>query len=363
MLLLILLINAVAWGQLEEPVVDYMQILQARPTEPFKRVTAPRPFIFPEDHGAHPDYRLEWWYVTGNLVDGRNNAMGFQLTFFRTALGSGEGEGWKSPHLYLGHFALTDQLSDRHYAFERLSRTGAGLSGVRTAPFEVWLDNWLLKSLRRDRLFPLRLSARARDRQAGVIALELRLENQKPIVLQGDRGFSPKSATGGNASHYYSYTRLAASGEVQIGERHAVVSGSAWLDREWGSSSLAEDQVGWDWFALQLDDGRELMFYRLRRSDGTMDPYSRGVLVAADGSYRQLMPADIELAPIAYWHGEGASRYPIKWRVKVPGAGLAVTLEPIVDDQAWKGRFRYWEGAVKVTGSHTGRGYLELTGY
>lgn len=362
-LIILLLINGTAWGVPQGPVVDYVQMLQGQSEEPFETVTSPRPFLFPEDHGAHPDYRLEWWYVTGNLNDSENNAIGFQLTFFRTALRRGEGEGWKSPQLYLGHFALTDRLTKRHYAFERLSRTGAGLSGVRSTPFELWLDNWALKSMQQDQLFPLHLKTRATDKEVGVISLDIKLESKKPMVLQGDRGFSQKSDKVGNASHYYSYTRLAASGEIQVGKRHSTVNGSAWLDREWSSSSLDKNQVGWDWFALQLDDGRELMFYQLRQSDGAMDPYSRGVLVDKDGSYRSILPAEVELTSIDHWRDDRGSRYPIAWRMQLPDYGLDLRVQPLIEDQAWKGRFRYWEGAVKVSGSHSGQGYLELTGY
>ncbi|MCG8426430.1 MAG: carotenoid 1,2-hydratase [Chromatiales bacterium] len=352
------------WARAEDaPRVDYIELLQGTEQSQFKRVIAPRPFQFPQDHGAHPDYRLEWWYFSGNLGDSENRRYGFQLTLFRYALARGEAPGWKSPQLYVGHFAVTDQLTNRHYGFERIGRQGAGVSGVQLNPFEAWIDGWSIKSETVDGLFPLRLEAVATAPSLGAVSLSLRLEQSKPLVLQGEEGYSPKSATPGNASHYYSYTRLAATGELTLGERKTRVSGSAWLDREWSSSSLDESQAGWDWFSLQLDDGRDLMFYQLRGKSGEMDPYSKGVLVAADGRYAPIEPAEIELIPLKYWYSDDGRRYPIKWQLKMPSQGLELTVVPLIEDQEWKQRLRYWEGAVVVSGSHTGRGYLELAGY
>ena len=182
----------------------------------------------------------------------------------------------------MGHFALTDVADNRHYHFERFSRGALGLAGAQATPFRVWLEDWALTGAEAD-LFPLRLRAREGD-----IALDLTLDAGKPVVLQGDRGLSQKSAEAGNASYYYSHTRMPTQGTVSIGGRNFTVSGASWLDREWSTSALGPDQSGWDWFALQLDDGRELMFYRLRRKDGGMDSFSTGTLVEADGQTRRL---------------------------------------------------------------------------
>jgi predicted secreted hydrolase len=332
----------------------------------FARVTGPRPFEFPRDHGAHPDHRSEWWYFTGNLSSTDGRAFGFQLTFFRFALAPEpvtRPSDWATRQVWMAHFAVTDIASGEHYEFERFQRGALGLAGAAQSPLRVWLDDWSMRSDAGGGLFPLRLQA-----QAGEVAIDLRLTARKPLVLQGDRGYSAKSDAPGNASHYYSYTRLAAEGVVRVPAGAAEVRGGAWLDREWSTSALAEDQAGWDWFSLQLDDGRDLMVYRLRGQDGSTDPASAGVLVAPDGDVRRLGVNDFRLQPLEYWVSPVSGvRYPVAWRVQVPGAGLDLTVSARVDAQEMNTAFRYWEGAVRVTSRTgagvTGLGYLEMTGY
>ncbi len=332
----------------------------------YQRAYQPRLLQFPTDHGPHPDFRNEWWYVTGNLADAQGRQFGYQLTLFRIALSPTAPVAdsiWRSQQVYMGHFALTDVLGQEHYGFERFSRGAAGLAGAQAAPFRVWLENWQLMSLQSD-LFPLRIQAEEQQ-----IKIDLTLNAGKAMVLQGNQGLSQKSAEPGNASYYYSYTRLPTQGVVTIGDQSLTVSGASWLDREWSTSALGPDQSGWDWFALQLDDGRDLMFYRLRRKDGGMDLLSQGVLVASDGQARLLRGNELELQPIGAWtSSDSGDRYPASWRLRLPAEQLNLTITPKVADQEMRLSVRYWEGAVAVNGQASGKaisgqGYLEMTRY
>lgn len=334
----------------------------------FLRATAPRPFAFPADHGAHDGFRTEWWYVTGNLFAADGRAFGVQLTFFRNALVAGSAASpsrWRSHHVWMAHFALSDERQGRFRFAERFAREAVGLAGVTAAPFRVALEDWSLASMSPSGtdFSPLALAARNGD-----FAAELTLETAKPPVLQGEGGLSQKGPEPGNASYYYSLTRLATRGTVTVAGETVPVTGEAWLDREWSTSALGAELAGWDWFALQLDDGRELMFYRLRRKDGASDPWSRGSLVAADGSARSLQPAEVRLTPLSTWPSPTGAIYPAKWRLEVPGEALDLELAPRVANQELAVTVRYWEGAVKIAGSSHGRpigghGFVEMTGY
>ncbi|MDG4596462.1 MAG: lipocalin-like domain-containing protein [Candidatus Contendobacter sp.] len=332
----------------------------------YQRAYQPRPFQFPADHGPHPEFRNEWWYVTGNLADATGRPFGYQLTLFRIALSSSAPPAdspWRANQVYMGHFALTDVVDNQHYAFERFSRGALGLAGARATPFRVWLEDWALTGAETD-FFPLRIRA-----QEGDIAIDLTLGAGKPVVLQGDQGLSQKSAEPGNASYYYSQTRMPTQGTVRVGGRSFTVSGASWLDREWSTSALGPDQSGWDWFALQLDDGRDLMFYRLRRKDGGMDPFSKGTLVGPDGQARLLRGGEVELQPLGEWVSpHTGDRYPAGWRLRLPTEKLDLTVTPKVADQEMRLTVRYWEGAVAVRGqigdqTLGGQGYLEMTRY
>jgi predicted secreted hydrolase len=327
----------------------------------FARATAPRPFTFPRDHGPHPEYAIEWWYYTGNLQSVEGRRFGFQFTIFRTGLMPGEAErssAWASSSIYMAHFALSDISGGRFYAFERFSRGAAGLAGAQSEPFRVWLEDWSAEGLSADGT-PMRLRA-AEDG----VALDLTLTAGKPPVLQGYRGLSQKSAEIGNASYYYSFTRMPISGTVRIGETLYQVSGLGWMDREWSTSALGEDQVGWDWFALHLDDGRDLMFYRLRLRNGGIDPYSKGVLVDVAGNARRLSHDEVLAEPLDYWTSpRSGATYPARWRLRVPDEAIDLTLTPLLADQELPVTVVYWEGAVAISGSATGSGYIEMTGY
>ena len=332
----------------------------------YQRAYAPRPFELPADHGPHPEFRNEWWYVTGNLADAADRQFGYQLTLFRIALSPTAPPAdslWRANQVYMGHLALTDVAGNRHYGFERFSRAALGLAGAQATPFRVWLDDWTLTGGESD-LFPLRIRAREGD-----IALDLTLDAGKPVVLQGDRGLSQKSAEPGNASYYYSHTRMPTQGMVSVAGQNFTVSGASWLDREWSTSALGPDQSGWDWFALQLDDGRELMFYRLRRKDDSVDPFSKGTLVETGGQTRRLHWNEVELQPLGEWVSPHTrDRYPAGWRLRLPAEKLDLTVTPKVADQEMRLTVRYWEGAVAVSGQAgdktiRGQGYLEMTRY
>ncbi len=332
----------------------------------FARATAPRAFRFPDDHGPHPEFRHEWWYFTGNLRGPGGRRFGYQLTFFRFALSPdppARRSRWATNQAYMAHFALTDVQGSRFHHFERTGRGALGLAGATGRPLRVWLDDWSADGMKTSAL-PIRL--RAVEDKASI---DLVLDTARPIVLQGDRGLSRKSAAPGNASYYYSMTRLATLGSVRVDGVSFPVEGNSWLDREWGTSSLEKGQTGWDWFALQLSDGRDLMFYRLRRGDGTTDPFSAGTLVLPDGSVRPLSPEDVRIEPLGSWRSpKSGARYPSRWRVLLPSVGLELAVVPRTADQELRTVVRYWEGAVGVRGTSGGKpvegeGYVELTGY
>jgi predicted secreted hydrolase len=331
----------------------------------FARAETPRPFRFPQDHGPHPEFRNEWWYFTGNLSGADGRRYGYELSLFRIAL-SAEAQprrsDWATNQAYMGHFAVTDANGKTFHFFERFARGAAGLAGARAEPFAVWLEDWRVAA---DSQHPgtWRITTRADN-----VAIDLRVTPAKPIVLQGDRGLSRKNAEPGNASYYYSIPRLATEGTITIDGKAARVRGSSWLDREWSTSALGPDQVGWDWFALQLDDGHELMFYQLRHRDGGADPFSAGVWIDAAGGTRRLAAQDVTIEVLDKWNSPRGGTYPSRWRLTVPSAQLSLEARPVLADQELDVSVRYWEGAVDVSGTRAGRnvagvGYVELTGY
>lgn len=348
--------------------LSLVETLAGGDTAGYARALEPRPFDFPLDHGPHPDFRTEWWYVTGNVASPEGRAFGFQLTIFRNALAPALPESpsdWSTRQAYMGHFALTDVRGGAFHAFERFARGAAGLAGAEAVPLEVWLEDWRLEATG-PATFPLRLEARDDD-----VALRLELVEGKAVVPQGDRGLSQKGGERGNASYYYSYTRMPAQGTVVVAADTFPVTGSAWLDREWSTSALAHGQVGWDWFALQLDDGWDLMIYRLRRVDGAADPLSDGVLVDPEGRRVPLeWGRDVEMESTGEWASPiDGTVYPSGWRITVRERGWDLAVEPRLPDQELDVSFRYWEGAVAVEGrgeggrAVQGTGYVELTGY
>lgn len=348
----------------DEP-LSLTEMLSGGTTEGFARAIEPRTFRFPEDHGPHEDFRTEWWYLTGNLTAANGRRFGYQFTLFRNAMTPERVERdstWATRQVYMAHFALTDPQDGAFHAFERFSRGAAGLAGVEALPFRAWLDDWEIRGGDNPPPFQVQVTE-------GDTAIELVLEPGRPAVLNGDRGLSQKGREPGNASYYYSLTRMPTRGTVTVGYKTFEVQGSSWLDREWSTSVLEEGQIGWDWFALQLSDGRDLMVYQLRRSRGEEDELSSGSLVDTDGTARRLRAEEFDIEPLGTWTSPATNiQYPSKWRLRVPTADLDLQISPLLPDQELNLSFRYWEGAVSITGTSaaepvTGQGYVELTGY
>lgn len=345
-----------------------LRLLGADSDAAFARATTPREFVFPADHGTHREYRTEWWYFTGNLATATGRHFGFELTFFRYALGPPaprpeNASAWRTEQVWMAHFAVTDTEGRRFYARERLTREALGLAGATAEPLRVWVEDWSASGEARGD--ELELELRAHDEPVG---LELRLESTVPHVAQGDGGLDAKGAEAGNASHYYSVPRLAAEGELLVAGERFRVTGLAWLDREWSTSSLEPGTEGWDWFALHLSDGSNLMFYRLRMGGGA-SAYSNGSLVRADGSVLALGAHDVALTVLDEWtSGATGVRYPVAWRMAVPSAGITLDVRPYLEAQELDLSVRYWEGAVHAEGQGpngplSAQGYLELAGY
>jgi predicted secreted hydrolase len=346
------------------------EILANADTIGYSRADKPREFSFPEDHGPHPDFKTEWWYFTGHLDASDGQEFGFQLTFFRSALSPEQmnrrTSAWRSGQVYMAHFALSDLTEQQFYAFERFSRDGMGLAGARSYPLLVWLEDWFVKSY--DEASSNAVPVMELAAQQDGIALQLRAESVKPPVLQGQDGLSQKSAAPGNASYYYSLTRMSANGTVTTGDKIFEVTGAAWMDREWSTSALGQDQVGWDWFSLQLSNNSELMYYQLRNKLGQPDQFSQGMLVDAKGKTRHFNRDEIRISVLKYWQSPRGGRYPARWRLRIDAMSTDLTISAKMADQELDVTFRYWEGAVAVDGLYqaqqvSGQGYVELTGY
>lgn len=332
----------------------------------FERALSVREFEFPRDHGPHPGFAREWWYLTGHLVTPTGERFGFELTFFRVALAppaampaAAGASRWRARQIYVAHFAVTDIDRGRFRSAERYARDALGLSGAEVNPLHVWTGDWSLSAV--GGAWQIRAAASG-------YALNLQMTPELAPVLNGERGLSQKSGAPFVASYYYSIPRLAVHGQIVRDAKVLNVSGSAWLDREWGSDALSADEEGWDWFALQLADGRCLMFYSIRRRDGSQDLHSAGTFVAADGHVRALASTDVEIEVQSYWASPRGGRYPARWSVRVPSLALAVDLRPVLADQELEGPPRYWEGAVDIAGTSGknpigGAGYVELVGY
>lgn len=347
-----------------------LRYMRARDDAAFAKAVEPRAFEFPADHGSHAEYRTEWWYFTGNLQSGDGAMFGFELTFFRVGLKAAEvsgrpGSPWRTDQVWMAHFALTDVANGRFLAYERMARDALDISGARQDPLRVWVKGW---SAERSESGPgerWRLSAKN-----GGTGAELTLATVEAPVLNGDAGLERKGSEPGNASYYYSLPRMSVSGSVTVDGHPITVTGSAWMDREWSTSALSDETVGWDWFGLRLSDGGSLMFYRLRRRDGTADAFSSGTLISGGGARTHITRDEVELTPLQNWTSPiRGTTYPVAWRVRVPAASLDVQLRPYLENQELDLSVRYWEGAVRGTGTGAGgspiavEGYLELAGY
>lgn len=306
---------------------------------------------FPADHGPHPDFRIEWWYLTAPLdgADGRD--YGVQWTLFRAALAPGEAEGWDSPQIWFGHAGLTTPT--RHFFAERLARGGIGQAGVQAVPFSAHIDDWTMQGAGGDGISALSLTARG-DGFGYDLTLDAR---DSPLVLHGDDGYSVKSRDG-QASHYYSQPFYRVSGTLHLPDGPVEVTGNGWLDREWSSQPLSASQEGWDWFSLSFDSGDKVMGFRLR-GDGD---FTSATWIAADGQATALPDGALIVAPLKQTTVTGRE-IPTVWNLRLPERGVDVEVTAL-NPQSWMGTsFAYWEGPVQVTGSHNGHGYLEMTGY
>jgi predicted secreted hydrolase len=322
----------------------------------YAQVTPGKAFSFPGDHGPHPDFRIEWWYLTANLTDSSGTACGLQWTLFRQALQPGpQREGWANQQIWMAHAAAT--RADTHRFSECFARGGIGQAGVETSPFRAFIDSWEMRGESDAdpmRIAPLELNATAKD-----FSYALKLTADRPLVLQGDGGFSRKSERG-QASYYYSQPFFRVSGHLSVDDRPVDVSGYGWMDREWSSQPLASDQTGWDWFALHLGSGEKLMLYRMREKNG--NNYISGTFISAAGGTRQLSAAEVAMTPKETVEIDGR-RLPVQWDLAIPSLELAIHSVPL-NPQAWMGTgFSYWEGPISFQGTHHGVGYLELTGY
>jgi predicted secreted hydrolase len=323
-------------------------------------------YSFPRDHASHPEYAIEWWYYTGNLatVDGRR--FGYQLTFFRVGVVPVQTNPsrWAVRDLFMAHFAISDIKNQEFHSFERINRAGINWAGAEESAYRVWNEDWQARSDGGAHLL------QAKD---GAFQLELRLAPAKPEVIHGQQGISQKGPSAGNASHYYSLTRLETSGKIVAGGESFEVTGLSWMDHEFGTSFLEQEATGWDWFSIQLEDGRELMMFQIRRRDGSIDPRSSGTLVEKDGSARHISSSELLMVPGEAWRSpaSGAS-YPTAWQVELPGLGIRLKVTAAFAGQELRTTestgVTYWEGSVSVQGddkgrSLRGRGYLEMTGY
>lgn len=359
------------------PMLATTAVVVCQPREGWKQAAPGQSLSFPADHASHPDYGIEWWYYSGNLDAASGRRFGYQLTFFRVGVDPqpSNPSRWSVRDLFVAHLAITDVSGRKHRFAERMNRGGPGLAGALADRYRVWNDDWSA-ALDADGSHQLQAF------DAG-IGLDLRLHQQRPAALHGERGYSRKGAQPGNASHYYSLTRMTTTGELTVAGERVAVTGMSWMDHEFGTSFLEPDQRGWDWLALQLDDGRDVMVYQLRRGDGSVDPRSSGTLVEPDG---QTVPIWLDggrsdstglrgftLQPGRLWRSPATeARYPVAWQLHVPGASIDLAVEAVVEQQelaaAQAGGVSYWEGAIDVRGlvrgrPTKGRGYLEMTGY
>ena len=316
-------------------------------TSRFEQAVGTRTFSFPADHAPHDGFRTEWWYIIGNLENASGDPFGFQFTLFRNGLAEQPPsmQPWQVPTFYMGHAAISDIAGDAFYATETFARSYGKQAGdrtnERTGETTMWLQNW--SATWRDNAWHLVMAGRSHD--GDTFSYSLRAEPVKNPVLRGEAGLSQKSAQPGNASWYYAQPRMETTGQLTVGGITHQVHGTSWLDREWSTSALGPQQIGWDWFALHLDDGRDLMVYVMRTEGGGVDATSHGGLTLADGQEIPLKLADMQLDPQEYWTSPvTGARYPIAWRVQVPTHDIDLQVRARLPQQEHRGIFSYWEG-------------------
>ncbi|MBV9081038.1 MAG: hypothetical protein JOZ62_00050 [Acidobacteriaceae bacterium] len=330
-------------------------------------------YRFPRDHFSHPGFQGEWWYYTGNLRAPNGRRFGFELTFFRFGIHLPEQAAdritvtWRPDEVYLAHLALSDIDGHEFYHTERMNRAGPGLAGASLDQLGCWNGNW------RVRWTSLTAETQHLEAVSDRFTLTLNLRPAKPFVINGRNGVSQKGPQPGEASHYITFTRLLATGELRRHDSPFQLSGLAWMDHEYFTEAPHGSVTGWDWFAMQLNNNEELMIYRLRQKSGQPDPYSSGTYVNAAGWAQFLEASQFSLSPGGEWRSPSSgARYPLEWKISVPSLGLELTEKTALTNQELftngSTAPTYWEGAVTYSGMMrsqpvNGVGYLELTGY
>jgi predicted secreted hydrolase len=383
-----------------ESTVSVAEAMGGGNQEGYLQATGPRDFVFPDDHGAHPGYKTEWWYYTGNVFTAEGRQFGYQFTIFRnqlsppTEISTGIGDStetgdssehetptdsidpkksseddWSTDQLYLAHFAISDVAEADHVFEERFSRGAAGLAGAEIDPYRVWLENWSIERLpnsgENDQSFPMRLHGEMSDGTA----IDLKLQPEKPLIFHGDQGYDQKGFDSGNASYYISFTRMETQGEIVKDGKVYHVTGNSWMDHEWSTSALDSGQTGWDWFSIQLSNGYDLMYYQIRNADASQQPQTTGTLVDPLGNTIDLEELEVMLDILEYWQSpHSGSRYPKRWTLKMPELDIYLELGTLFDDQEMRVSVQYFEGNLGVSGQMRGKevsgtGFIEMTGY
>lgn len=336
-------------------------------SEDWKQGLAGYQFKFPRDHASHPEYKIEWWYYSGNLTTKNSRQFGYQLTFFRVGVKNRpkNPSRWAVRDLFMTHLAISDLRAGKFHFAEKINRSGPGWAGAASKSYRVWNGQWKAQL---NKFGEHELRARNKD-----FGIKLNLNPNKRPTLHGLLGVSQKGTQPGNSSHYYSLTRMLTKGSIWIGSEHFKVSGISWMDHEFGTTFLEPEQIGWDWFGIQLNNGTDIMLFQLRRSDGQSDPHSSGTFISASGLTKKLNFLDFILKPLTTWRSPNShALYPIKWHLEIPTLFLNLKIQAVMLDQELRAQkstgVTYWEGAVEILGTRgqqpiQGKGYLEMTGY
>lgn len=371
LLFIIVLLTSISCDKKEsvnENEISLSKVMGSKAEDGFSKAVEKIKFEFPSDLGSHPGFKTEWWYFTGNVTGEYGEEFGYQFTIFRTALSTEKQKReseFGTNQIYMGHFTISDISNNKFYYYERFSREAPGLAGVEVKPFKVNLENYkIFETGSSGYDFPkVKISAGEGNNE-----IQLDLRPEKPVVYQGEEGLSKKGEGEGNASYYYSVTRLLTEGVIVIDNKQYKVNGYSWLDREWSTSALSEEETGWDWFSIQLSNNVEVMYYNLRKKDGTADEYSKGSIVNNNGEKENLSREDVYIQVTDYWKSDEGNKYPSGWILKIPSKDIKLKITPAIKNQELKLSVRYWEGSVKIEGVYEGkpvkgRGYIELTGY
>ena len=358
---LIILVFALSW-------IPFIPEVGLASGPPYSQAKPGYQYQFPYDHGAHPEFQTEWWYYTGHLNTEKGEAYGFELTFFR--FGNDQESAFKNPsrwavkEIYMAHFAISSIKEKTFNYKEKISREALGKAGALKGRLKVWIDDWSVEEV--DGAHLLKASHPKWE-------INLKLVPAKPPVIHGKDGISRKGGLSGEASHYYSLSRLQVIGTLRKDQSTLRVEGMAWMDHEFSTHSLPKELAGWDWFSIQLDNQWELMIYQLRQKDGSLSPFSSGTLVDPKGNSIPLKAQDFKIKVLDHWESRKSKGiYPILWGVLIPDKKIDLTLTPVFSDQELltpeSTQVTYWEGAVRIRGkwdglSVTGKGYTEMTGY